>query len=174
MTRPPGGGVDRAELARRVVALVRDPLLRVVTVSDLGVLRGVAVDAAGHVTVELTPTYGGCPAVAAIRVAIRAELRAAGFDRVDVVTLLVPAWSSDWITPEGRRKLARHGIAPPSSAPNHDRSTPLCLGPLRPAVRCPRCRSLRTREVARYGPTACTELRSCRDCRESFAHVKEV
>jgi ring-1,2-phenylacetyl-CoA epoxidase subunit PaaD len=172
--RHPDGRPDRAEHARRVAALVHDPVLRVVTVSDLGVLRGVAVDPTGHVTVELTPTYGGCPALADIRVAIRAGLRAAGFDSVDVVTVLAPAWSSDWITPEGRLKLARHGIAPPSSAPNHGRSVPLCPGPLRPAVRCPRCGSLRTAEAARYGPTTCTALRSCRDCRESFAHFKEV
>jgi ring-1,2-phenylacetyl-CoA epoxidase subunit PaaD len=169
-----GGRADREERARRVAARVLDPALRVLTLGDLGVLRGVAVDETGQVTVELTPTYGGCPAVADIRAVVRAELQAAGFDRVDVVTTLVPVWSTDWITPEGRLALARNGIAPPAPAPNHGRSIPLCPGAPHPAVRCPQCGSMRTVERSRFGPTTCLALRSCADCHEPFAHFKEV
>jgi ring-1,2-phenylacetyl-CoA epoxidase subunit PaaD len=101
--------------ARRVAAEVTDPELPMLTLADLGVLRDVTIDADGVVNASLTPTYSGCPAMAEMRADLDARLRAAGFAEVRIRTVLDPPWTTDWITPEGRRKLAEHGIAPPGA-----------------------------------------------------------
>jgi ring-1,2-phenylacetyl-CoA epoxidase subunit PaaD len=161
--------------ARRIAAEVPDPELPMLTLADLGVLRGVDVDADGAVTATLTPTYSGCPAMAEMRAAVASRLRAAGFADVRIRTVLDPPWTTDWITAEGRRKLAEAGIAPPGPAPRHTAGpVPLVLMPTRPAVRCPRCGSTDTEETARFAATACKALRRCRACLEPFEHVKEV
>lgn len=162
------------ELAERVAGGVADPELPMLTLADLGVLRGVEV-ADGVVTATLTPTYSGCPAVAEMRATLAARLRAAGFPRVRVRTVLDPPWSTDWISEAGRRKLAAAGIAPPGPAPRRAAGpVPLELWPSRPPVRCPRCGSPDTEELARFAATACRALRRCRACAEPFEHVKEV
>ena len=150
--------------ARETAASVLDPELPAVTIAELGILRDVR-EADGAVTVTITPTYSGCPAMAQIAADLRRRLAEAGYQRVDVRTELSPAWTTDWITPDGRRKLAAAGIAPPG-----ERSGPV-LVPL--AVTCPRCGSRDTRELSRFSGTACKALYQCQACREPFERVKE-
>lgn len=154
------------ERAWEVAASVLDPEVPVLTIEDLGVLRDVALDA-GRVTVTITPTYSGCPAMDAIRDDVVLALTSAGFDDVDVRLALAPAWTTDWMTDAGRRKLVEYGIAPPTGRA-------AVAGPIRLqlSVRCPRCGSLDTREVARFGSTACKALYECRACLEPFDHFK--
>ncbi|WP_236652315.1 1,2-phenylacetyl-CoA epoxidase subunit PaaD [Streptacidiphilus neutrinimicus] len=167
----------RLNAARSAAAAVRDPELPMLTLADLGVLREVRVDEDG-VTAVLTPTYTGCPALAEMRADVATALRAAGFadGHVRVETQLSPAWSTDDITAEGRRKLAEAGIAPPGAAPKRAGGpVPLTLGPTRAAVvHCPHCGSADTEETSRFGATACKALRRCRACREPFEQVKEI
>ncbi|GAA3243965.1 phenylacetate-CoA oxygenase subunit PaaJ [Streptomyces sp. XM83C] len=164
-----------ARLARRIAEQVPDPELPMLTLADLGVLREVRVGDDGTVVAELTPTYSGCPAMAEMRADVAARLRDAGFDRVEIVTRLDPPWSSDWITPEGRRKLTEHGIAPPGPAPHRAAGpVPLVLSPTRRTVHCPRCGSADTEETSRFAATSCKALWRCRACREPFEYVKEI
>jgi ring-1,2-phenylacetyl-CoA epoxidase subunit PaaD len=148
------------------VAAVVDPEIRVVTIEELGVLRSVAVDESGRVTVTITPTYSGCPAMDVIRSDIRSALASAGHDRVDIVTELAPAWSTDLISQSGRAKLAAAGIAPPARV----------AGPVRIALstRCPRCGSLDTERLSAFGSTACKALWRCHACREPFDEIKPL
>ncbi|MFY1673751.1 1,2-phenylacetyl-CoA epoxidase subunit PaaD [Plantactinospora sp. WMMB334] len=163
-----------------------DPELRVLTIEDLGVLRGVTENAAtGRITVTITPTYTGCPAMDVIRADIRAALAAAGHPDAEVVTVFAPAWSTDWISEAGRAKLAAAGIAPPGpatgtdvlgggpSTTENDMRGPF-LAPVRVAlsVRCPHCGAADTEQVSRFGSTACKSLWRCRACREPFDHLR--
>jgi ring-1,2-phenylacetyl-CoA epoxidase subunit PaaD len=158
-----------------VAAAVTDPELPVLTLADLGVLRRVERVGERGVLVTITPTYTGCPAMEAIRADLRAALRRAGYAEVEVRTVLSPAWSTDWITPDGRRKLAAAGIAPPGAAPRRAAGpVPLTLGPVVRRVACPQCGSADTDETSPFGPTPCTALRRCRSCGEPFQHVKEI
>ncbi|MGW3866405.1 1,2-phenylacetyl-CoA epoxidase subunit PaaD [Streptomyces sp. NPDC005047] len=159
--------------ARRVAEGVPDPELPMLTLADLGVLRGVEVGADGTVVASLTPTYSGCPAMAEMRADVAARLRDAGYRRVEIRTVLDPPWTSDWITESGRRKLAEHGIAPPGPAPRGG-PVPLVLSPTRAAVPCPRCGSADTEETSRFAATSCKALWRCRACREPFEYVKEI
>ncbi|MEU4797038.1 1,2-phenylacetyl-CoA epoxidase subunit PaaD [Streptomyces sp. NPDC023327] len=147
---------------------VPDPELPVLTLADLGVVRGVRVLAPGKVDVELTPTYTGCPAVEAMSCDIQQVLREHGMTEVSVRTVLSPAWSTDDISAEGRRKLAEFGIAPPRSHPA-DGPVPLSL-----SIRCPHCGSTDTELLSRFSSTACKALRRCASCREPFDHFKEL
>jgi ring-1,2-phenylacetyl-CoA epoxidase subunit PaaD len=157
-----------------VAGTVTDPELPMLTLADLGVLREVR-EADGTVIVSITPTYLGCPALGAMRDDLVAALRRAGFPRVEVRTVLAPAWSSDWITPDGRRKLAEAGIAPPGPAPRRGPGpVPLVLGAPPAPVRCPRCGSAQTRLLSAFGATACRSLYRCGTCQEPFEHVKEA
>ncbi len=150
---------------RELVATVPDPELPMITIEDLGILRDVRVDSDGRAIVDITPTYSGCPALDAIRADVLARLAAAGCDDAEVRLVLSPAWTTDWITPAGRTALKRHGIAPPNPA------GPV---PLRLSVRCPQCGSPDTREISRFGSTACKALWSCRTCLEPFEHFKAL
>jgi ring-1,2-phenylacetyl-CoA epoxidase subunit PaaD len=159
---------------RDVAETVTDPELPMLTLADLGVLRDVRV-ADGTVVVEITPTYSGCPAMGVMRADLLHALHRAGFPDVEVRTRLSPAWSTDWITEDGRRKLAAGGIAPPGRAPARTAGpVPLQLGPTRRTATCPLCGSPDTEELSEFGATACKALRRCRDCREPFEHVKEI
>ncbi|MFI0791675.1 1,2-phenylacetyl-CoA epoxidase subunit PaaD [Micromonospora rubida] len=154
---------------REAVASVPDPEIRVITIDELGILR--AVDehpATGRVTVTITPTYTGCPAMDMIRADIRRALAAAGHPDAEVRTVYSPAWSTDWISESGRAKLAAAGIAPPAPV----RSGPVV--PLTLAVRCPRCGSPETEQISRFGSTACKALWRCRSCSEPFDHLKAL
>lgn len=152
--------------ALEVCSAVPDPELPVVTIGDLGIVREVVVAVDGQVDVVLTPTYSGCPATEVIRADVVTALHDAGFDRVSVRTTLAPAWTTDWITEAGRRKLADHGIVPPSGrGPGH-------LVDLELGVRCPRCDSPDTKLVSRFGSTACQAMYRCASCLEPFDRIK--
>ncbi|WP_320782127.1 1,2-phenylacetyl-CoA epoxidase subunit PaaD [Streptomyces sp. CRN 30] len=164
-----------ARHARQIAARVPDPELPMLTLADLGVLRDVTVAPDGTVVASLTPTYSGCPAMAEMRAAVVTRLRAAGYDRAEVRTVLDPPWTTDWITPEGRRRLAEHGIAPPGPAPRPAPGpVPLVLSGTRGAVPCPRCGATDTEETSRFGATSCKALWRCRACLEPFEYVKEI
>jgi ring-1,2-phenylacetyl-CoA epoxidase subunit PaaD len=155
-----------ARRAWAVAASVLDPEVPVLTIEDLGVLRDVCLDG-DRVTVTITPTYSGCPAMDAIRDDVVLALTAAGFDDVEVRLVLAPAWTTDWMTDAGKQKLVDYGIAPPTGRA-------AVTGPIRLqlSVRCPRCGSLDTRELARFGSTSCKALYECRACLEPFDHFK--
>jgi ring-1,2-phenylacetyl-CoA epoxidase subunit PaaD len=166
--------VTAAPDPRAVAATVTDPELPMLTLADLGVLRDVRVED-GTVVVEITPTYTGCPAMGVMRADLVHALHRAGFDDVDVRTVLSPAWSTDWISAEGRRALADGGIAPPGPAPARPAGPiPLQLGPSRRTAACPQCGSADTVEQSEFSGTACKALRRCRACGEPFEHLKEI
>lgn len=166
---------DGAGSAREVAERVTDPELPMLTLAELGVLRAVEETGDGGVTVTITPTYSGCPATAAMRAELAARLRAAGY-RPEIRTVLAPALTTDWITAEGRRKLAAAGIAPPGPAPRRGPGpVPLTLDTA-PARRtgCPRCGSADTVETSRFGAAPCRALWRCRACGEPFERFKEL
>jgi ring-1,2-phenylacetyl-CoA epoxidase subunit PaaD len=168
--------LDRAMLvrARQIAQSVPDPELPMLTLADLGILRDVTVTGT-HVVVSLTPTYSGCPAIAEIRAELASQLAAAGFADVEVRTVLSPPWTSDFISPEGRHKLAAAGIAPPRShAEKPAGPVPLTLFARGPVVDCPACGSADTVRTAAFSGTACKDLYRCRACAEPFEHVKEI
>ena len=152
--------------AREAVAAVADPEIPVLTIADLGVLRDVRVAEDGTVEVQITPTYTGCPAMNAIALDVELALARAGIAKARVVTVLSPAWTTDWMSEDGRRKLAAYGIAPP--APKAGRRALFGVE----TVACPRCGSEDTEELAAFGSTACKALRRCRACREPFDYFK--
>lgn len=146
---------------RAAVEAVTDPEIPVLTIADLGILRAVRVDGT-HVEVDITPTYSGCPALEVIRDDVAAAVRGAGVADVTVRTVLTPAWTTDWMSAEGRRKLRDYGIAPPPA---------VGLRAL-PDVECPQCGSAHTEEVSRFASTPCQALHRCIGCREPFNHFK--
>jgi len=172
------------EELRRIAGSVPDPELPVLTLEDLGILRAVHVRGTDAVEVELTPTYTGCPALEAMSLDVERVLHQHGMREVVVRTVLTPAWSTDDISDEGRRKLREFGIAPPR--PSHSQASgpvALQLGPTRTLsgsadpdgpVCCPHCGSAETELLSRFSSTACKALRRCLDCREPFDHFKEL
>ncbi|MFI7005817.1 1,2-phenylacetyl-CoA epoxidase subunit PaaD [Streptomyces sp. NPDC050145] len=171
-----------AEL-RRLAGSVPDPELPVLSLTELGVLRAVHSLGPGRVEVELSPTYTGCPAIEAMSDDIERVLHEHGIPEVTVRTVLSPAWSTDDITPEGRRKLREFGIAPPRTTRAPAGPVALTLSPTRrtgadaPAeepLACPHCGSTDTELLSRFSSTACKALRRCLACREPFDHFKEL
>jgi ring-1,2-phenylacetyl-CoA epoxidase subunit PaaD len=158
--------IDR-QRAWELAATVVDPEIPVLTIEDLGILRDVSVTDAG-VIVTITPTYSGCPAMDAIRDDLVAAFQREGIEGVDIRFVLSPAWTTDWMSEAGKRKLAEYGIAPPSGHSSVTR------GPVRLtlATRCPRCGSADTVEVSRFGSTSCKALYECRACLEPFDYFK--
>lgn len=143
-----------------LLAEVVDPEIPVLTIADLGVLRDVTV-AEGAVTVTITPTYSGCPALGVIEEDIVSVLTAAGYEQVTVDTVFNPAWTTDWMSEDARRKLNDYGIAPPSAAQTD-------------SVLCPQCSAAETTVVSLFGSTACKALMVCRDCGEPFDYFKAI
>jgi ring-1,2-phenylacetyl-CoA epoxidase subunit PaaD len=159
-----------ADAVRAVVAGVPDPEIPVISIDELGILRDIRVDEVGHVVVDITPTYSGCPAMDAIRTDVLARLHEHGIDDAEVRLVLAPAWTTDWISPAGRDALREYGIAPPGPArASGGGSVALTL-----SVRCPQCGSPDTRETSRFGSTACKSLWTCRACLEPFDHMKAI
>ena len=155
--------LDQAR-AWNAAAQVLDPEVPVLTVADLGVLRSVDVDETGRAIARVTPTYTGCPAVLAIELAIETALRDAGFEPV-IERVIAPAWTTDWISDEGREKLLAYGIAPPSKA-----GKAALFGETE--VDCPRCGSCETERLSEFGSTACKATYRCTACAEPFEYFK--
>lgn len=157
-----------------ISAAVPDPELPMVTLADLGILRSVTQDG-DAVTVTVTPTYSGCPAMREICSDLRFRLQQAGYADVTVRMSLAPAWTSDWITLDGRAKLSAAGIAPPNEAgPRASGPIPLTLHVRPRVVACPRCGSPDSRETSAFSATACKALYRCGACDEPFEYVKEI
>jgi ring-1,2-phenylacetyl-CoA epoxidase subunit PaaD len=157
-----------AELQQRawdIAAGVVDPEIPVLTIADLGVLRDVVVND-GRVEVAITPTYSGCPAMNMIAREIELALDRAGFRNAKVRTVLSPAWTTDWISEDGRRKLREYGIAPPLAA-----SSRRALFGVQ-QVACPQCGSADTEVLSEFGSTSCKALWRCKSCREPFDYFK--
>lgn len=174
MRMPPANTLPDVGLARRIASGVADPELPMVTLADLGILRDVTYEG-DRLVVSITPTYTGCPAMATIRADLEVALRRAGFDDVAVHTVLHPAWTTDWISDDGRRKLREYGISPPHKAPDgHSGPIPLTLTLPDRRLPCPQCGSTDTAETSHFGSTACKSLHRCRTCGEPFEHVKEI
>ncbi len=151
--------------AWNAAAAVPDPEVPCVTVADLGILRSVEI-VDGVAVAKVTPTYSGCPAVLAIELAVEAALLDAGF-KAHVERVISPAWTTDWITFDGREKLRAYGIAPPVKASNSVRAL---FGETE--VACPQCGSLETQRISEFGSTACKALYRCLTCAEPFDYFK--
>jgi ring-1,2-phenylacetyl-CoA epoxidase subunit PaaD len=159
---------DDLELRQRAwqaAAEVVDPEIPVLTIADLGVLREVAVNE-GHVEVTITPTYSGCPAMHMIALEIELALERAGFRDSKIRTALSPAWTTDWMSEEGRRKLREYGIAPPQATS----SRRALFGVEK--ISCPQCGSDDTEVLSEFGSTSCKALWRCKNCREPFDYFK--
>jgi ring-1,2-phenylacetyl-CoA epoxidase subunit PaaD len=160
---------DDEALRRRAwdaAAQVCDPEIPVLTIGDLGVLRAVEVAEDGSVEVTITPTYSGCPAMDVIGVDVDLALARAGIEKARIRHVLSPAWTTDWMSEEGRAKLLAYGIAPPAAKS----SRRALFGD--DAAACPRCGSERTEKISEFGSTACKSLWRCLSCREPFDHFK--
>lgn len=160
--------IVRAEAQKRAwdaAAAVPDPEVPCVTVADLGMLRSVDI-VDGVAVAKISPTYSGCPAVLAIEMAVEAALLGAGFE-ARIERVMSPAWTTDWITEEGREKLRVYGIAPPARASTSVRSL---FGET--TVACPRCGSTETERISEFGSTACKALYRCTSCAEPFDYFK--
>jgi ring-1,2-phenylacetyl-CoA epoxidase subunit PaaD len=163
-------GVERDAILA-ILDGVMDPEVPVLSVRELGIVRDVEVDAAGVVTVTVTPTYSGCPAIQVIEQDIRSALGAAGHAEVRVRTVYAPAWTSDWIAPDARMKLKAYGIAPPARAESGDL---VQLLRRRAAAQCPYCDSRDTEVRSEFGSTACKAVCWCRSCRQPFEEFKAI
>ena len=145
--------IDEAEIMA-VLARIPDPEIPVLTITDLGIVRGFLSDPP---RVRISPTYTGCPATVAIEMMIREALDSAGFEDVHIERVLFPPWSTDWISKAGREKLHAYGIAPPTSGT---------------VAACPQCGSTDTEEVSRFGATPCKAQWRCKSCLEPFERFK--
>jgi ring-1,2-phenylacetyl-CoA epoxidase subunit PaaD len=151
-----------------------DPEIPVISIVDLGIVRGVELNSPGNSTdpeviITITPTYSGCPAMDVISINIKMKLLEHGFKNIKVITNLSPAWTTDWMTSDGKEKLRAYGIAPPN--PSHSVCTPVLFSE-EESVQCPRCNSYHTKMISRFGSTACKALYQCSDCQEPFDYFK--
>ena len=155
-----------------VLDAVMDPEVPVLSVRELGIVRDVAVDAEGAVTVTVTPTYSGCPAIRVIEDDIVTAIRAAGISDVRMRTTYAPAWTTDWIMPDARAKLKAYGIAPPGRTETGGGLVQLMRA--RPSAQCPYCDSYETEVRSEFGTTACKAVCWCRSCRQPFEEFKAI
>jgi ring-1,2-phenylacetyl-CoA epoxidase subunit PaaD len=152
-----------------ILASVTDPEIPVITIYDLGILRNVEIEESSQkIIVYITPTYTGCPAMDMITVQIKAALQEYGFDNVEVISLLEPTWTTDWISELGRQQLMEYGISPPAEKT----TDPSFLKGVAPSVQCPQCKSFDTEMISRFGSTACKSLYKCKSCLEPFDYFK--
>lgn len=142
---------------------VTDPEIPVLTITDLGILRDVKI-ANDEVEIIITPTYSGCPAMDMITMDIKLKLIEHGYKKIKVTPVLSPAWSTDWMSEEGKIKLKEYGIAPPQT--RSDRPG------LAQNIQCPLCNSINTKMISEFGSTACKALYQCNDCKEPFDYFK--
>ena len=148
------------------LSTVTDPEVPALNILDLGIVRNVEIKDT-EVKIAITPTYSGCPAMDVISIGIRMALMSRGISKVDIELQLSPAWTTDWMTEDGKRKLKAYGIAPP----HRGAFQPLGLFE-EDKVSCPRCGSEETELVSQFGPTSCKALYKCLSCKEPFEHFK--
>ena len=164
----------RVPRAWAVLESVLDPEVPALSVCDLGIVRGV-LDHGDVLEVVLTPTYSGCPAVEVIEDNVRDAMAAAGLGPVRVTMQRAPAWTTDWISVEGRRKLHEYGIAPPANATLDGAATIRIVRRTAAApIPCPNCGSAHTECLSAFGSTACKSLHRCTSCREPFEYFKPI
>ncbi|HMW26226.1 MAG TPA: phenylacetate-CoA oxygenase subunit PaaJ [Ferruginibacter sp.] len=153
--------IDKASILG-ILETVTDPEIPVLTITDLGILRDVVINGE-NINVIITPTYNGCPAMDMIAMNIRMALLEHGYKNITVTSVLSPAWTTDWMTEEGKQKLKEYGIAPPVTRSDD---------PSDREIECPQCHSTNTRLISEFGSTACKALYQCNDCKEPFDHFK--
>lgn len=151
----------------QILEEVTDPEIPVLTVADLGIIRDVRIHEDETVEVVITPTYSGCPAMNVIEINIKAALQEKGFEQVKVTTVLSPAWTTDWLTESGKRKLKEYGIAPPQGSVDKG-----ALFGKENDIECPHCNSTNTEMISQFGSTPCKSLYRCKDCLEPFDYFK--
>ena len=171
-----GRGESRCAAAWRVLATVLDPEVPALSVCDLGIVRDV-IDDGNALAIVLTPTYSGCPATEVIEQSVLAAIAEAGLGPARVRLQRAPAWTSDWISADGKRKLREYGIAPPAHLATGD-AVPVRFFDRRAlsleAIACPRCASMQTTQLSAFGSTACKALYRCLACREPFEYFKPI
>jgi len=169
-----GEGGSRVARAWAVLGTVLDPEVPALSVRDLGIVRDV-IDHGDALEVVLTPTYSGCPATETIEHDVLAAIDAEGLGPARATLRRAPAWTSDWITEEGKRKLNDYGIAPPGPVAPEAGVPIRIVGRRREAVvACPRCGSAHTERLSAFGSTACKAMYRCLSCREPFEHFKAI
>lgn len=161
------GSQDECKAIWTLLSSVQDPEIPVLSIVDLGIVRGVELDGEA-VRIRLTPTYSGCPATDMIQSLVLQAMGDAGYRSAVVVQELSPAWTTDWLSDEGRQKLRAYGIAPPALASENKRT----LSGQAAALRCPRCDSPDTERLSEFGSTPCKAHYRCRACQEPFDYFK--
>ena len=156
------------ETIRKILSEVKDPEVPVLSILDLGVLRSIKIDDEDKIKIILTPTYSGCPAMDVMAMDIRLKLLEHGYKNIEITQSLSPAWTTDWMSEEGKEKLRAFGIAPPNPKQQ------FCTAEMfqQEAVACPFCNSYHTEVISQFGSTACKSLYRCLDCKEAFDYFK--
>lgn len=152
-----------------ILEMVTDPEVPVLSIIDLGIVRGVEINSSNKIKITITPTYTGCPAMDVISMNIRMALLEHGFKNIEITNVLSPAWTTDWMTEAGKQKLKAYGIAPPNAQQQ------VCTTELfqkEEAIQCPHCNSYNTSSISYFGSTACKALYKCNDCKEPFDYFK--
>ena len=163
-----GDVIKNNETVWGILSNVTDPEVHVLSITDLGIVRDVKMEN-DQLEVVITPTYSGCPAMDMITVNIRIALLSHGFNNVKITTVLSPAWTTDWMSEEGKQKLKAYGIAPPNPKQQVCRDD---LFAANEAIQCPHCNSYHTHRVSEFGSTACKALFQCDSCKEPFDYFK--
>ncbi len=147
---------------------IPDPEIPVISIIELGVIRHIDIINDSTISLKITPTYSGCPAMKQIEDDVRKKLSENGFTTIEIKTIFSPPWTTDWITPEAKEKLKKYGIAPPE----HSTEDKSWLTGKEKKIACPRCKSLNTKLISQFGSTACKALYQCQDCLEPFDYFK--
>ena len=148
-----------------ILETVCDPEVPVLTITDLGIVRDVKING-DEIEAVITPTYTGCPAMDMIAMNIKLALIENGYSKIKITSVLAPAWTTDWMTEDGKRKLKEYGIAPPQNESGRFNR------PESFHVQCPQCNSTNTKLISEFGSTACKALYQCNDCKEPFDYFK--
>ena len=159
--------ITEEERLWQILQEVKDPEVPVLSILDLGIVRDVSIES-GNIKITITPTYSGCPAMDVISMDIRLKLIEHGYRDVSIQQQLSPAWTTDWMTEEGKQKLKAFGIAPPNPKQQ------FCMSEMfrEEAVQCPHCNSYHTEVLSQFGSTACKAMYRCLDCKEAFDYFK--
>lgn len=156
------------EVVLNLLSEIPDPEIPVISIIELGVIRDIQITDDYTISLKITPTYSGCPAMKQIEDDVRKKLTENGFTNITINTIFSPPWTTDWITPEAKEKLRIYGIAPPE----HSTEDKSWLTGKSKAIACPRCKSQNTKLISQFGSTACKALYQCKDCLEPFDYFK--